>query len=45
MDVGQPSLDQLRLFLAVADEGSFITGQVIPVNGGFRNSTGQGEIR
>lgn len=23
MDVGQPSLDQLRIFLAVADEGSF----------------------
>ena len=23
MDVGQPSLDQLRIFLTVADEGSF----------------------
>ena len=23
MDVGQPTLDQLRIFLAVADEGSF----------------------
>ena len=23
MDVGQPTLDQLRIFIAVADEGSF----------------------
>ena len=23
MEIGQPTLDQLRIFLAVADEGSF----------------------
>ena len=42
---GEPrDVAQAARFL-VSPAAAFITGQVIPVNGGFRNSTGQGEIR
>lgn len=42
---GEPSdVAQAARFL-VSPAAAFITGQVIPVNGGFRNSTGQGERR